>query len=59
MYARKPPKRDAWLRAALKEGVRVRIEIAPDDGRISIIPMIETLADVAKGPTGPNEWDGM
>jgi hypothetical protein len=46
------------LRAARRAGVQVRIEIAPDDGRISIITTSDATAATTKGPTGPNEWDG-
>jgi hypothetical protein len=45
------------LRAAQKEGLPVRIEIAPNDGRMAII--LVTAATVVKGATGPNEWDGV
>ena len=45
------------MRAAQKEGMRVaRFEIM-QDGRISIVPLIEGAGISTEGATGPNEWD--
>lgn len=44
------------MRAVKNVGMSARIEITPD-GRISVIPYIETAPPVIAGATGPNEWD--